>query len=224
MKYPYLFLAVLCLIGIVGAVPSGTAVSAVGNNNATFSASSAESEAWFEYGMTPETLVVWTANVTAGGAYTWTELGSPLSSGETYYVAGCDDSGCDTPVSFTVLDATPLPTTTYGILFTNATRSRFNIISMIINIPAAYTWLFPQSASTLAITIISGLVFFAIFFGLAYRTRYAAVPVLLGLITAPYLLYQNQGLGLGIPPEFQGIAQGLMYACVAGILILILKK
>ena len=56
------------------------------------------------------------------------------------------------------------------------------------------------------------------------KTRYVAVPVLVGLIAAPYLLYSNQGLGLGIPMEFQAIAQGLTYACVAGILLLILKK
>lgn len=224
MKGVWVFLLILLWIGVASAVPAGTTVSAVGNNNVTFTANSAEPVAWFEYGMTLTTLVVWTPNQTAGGAYTYTEIGSPLASGSTYYVAGCDTTGCDSPVAFTLLDATPLPTTTYGILYTNATESRFNILSMIIHIPAAYTWLFPASNQVLAITIVSGIVFFAIFFGLAFRTRYAAVPVLVGLITAPYLLYQNQGLGLGIPPEFTAIAQGLMYACVAGILLLILKK
>lgn len=225
MKALYtLILIAFWIIAAVNAVPAGTAVSAIGNNNATFSANSAASIAWFEYGMTPYTLVVWTQNMTAGGVYTWTEIGSPLTSGETYYVAGCDDSGCDTPVSFTMLDATPLPTTTYGILFTNATKSRFGLTSMIVNIPAAYTWLFPASNSALALSIMAGLVFFGIFYGLAMRTRYAAVPVIIGLISAPYLLYQNQGLGLGIPVEFQAIAQGLTYAAVAGILLLILKK
>jgi hypothetical protein len=224
MKILHIFLVSLLLVGIASAVPAGTTATLIGNNNVTFTATSAETHAWFEYGMTTSTLVVWTQNVTAGGAYTWTETGSPLASGETYYVAGCDDTGCDTPVSFTLLDATPLATTTYGVLFTNATESRFNILSMITHIPAAYTWLFPASNSALAITIVSGLVFFAIFFGLAMRTRYAAVPVLIGLISAPYLLYQNQGLGLGIPVEFQAIAQGLTYAAVAGILLIILKK
>jgi len=224
MKALYILVAALFLVGIVGAVPAGTAVSAIGNNNATFSANSAASHAWFEYGMTPTTLTVWTANVTAGGVYTWTEVGSPLTSGETYYVAGCDDTGCDGPVEFTILDATPLPTTTFGKLVTNATASRYNILAMIIHIPMAYTWLFPASNSALAISIVAGLVFFAIFFGLAMRTRYAAIPVLIGLVSAPYLLYQNQGLNLGIPLEFQAVAQGLMYAAVAGILILILKK
>ena len=224
MRGLWLVLIVLMLAGVATATPSGTTATLVGNNNATFSASSANPIAWFEYGMTDTTLVVWTPNQTAGGAYTWTETGSPLSSGETYYVAGCDDDGCDSPVSFTVLDATPLPTTTYGILFTNATESRFNILNMIVHIPAAYTWLFPATNSTLAISIMAGLVFFGIFFGLAMRTRYVAVPIILGLISAPYLLYQNQGLHLGLPIEFQGIAQGLTYACVAGVLMLILKK
>ena len=224
MKAAWVVLLILLWIGVASAVPAGTAVSAVGNNNATFSAISVLDHAWFEYGMTPSTLVVWTDNVSAGGAYTWTEYGSPLSSGFTYYVAGCDDSGCDSPVSFTLLDATPLPTTTYGLLYTNATQSKFNILMMVANIAGPYAWLFPATNKALAITIVSGIVFFGIFFGLAFRTRYAAVPVLVGLISAPYLLYQNQGLGLGIPPEFQAIAQGLTYACVAGILLLILKK
>jgi hypothetical protein len=219
-----LVFAFMAIVIPVGAVPVGTSVSAIGNNNVTFTSNSAEPVAWFEYGMTLTTLVVWTPNVTAGGAYTWTERGSPLGSGETYYVAGCDTTGCDSPVEFTLLDATPLPSTTYGILYTNGTQNKFNILTMIPNIAAPYTWLFPASNSALAITIVSGIVFFAIFFGLAFRTRYAAVPVLVGLIVAPYLLYQNQGLGLGIPPEFQAIAQGLTYACVAGILLLILKK
>lgn len=220
----YLILTTMLLVGIVSAVPAGTAVSAIGNNNTTFSATSALDHAWFEYGMTPTTLVVWTQNVTASGAYTWTEIGSPLTSGTTYYVAGCDDSGCDTPATFTMLDATPLPSTTYGILFTNATQNRFNLLLMIPLIAAPYTWLFPASNQALAISIMAGIVFFGIFFGLAMRTRYVAVPVLVGLISAPYLLYQNQGLMLGIPLEFQAIAQGLMYASVAGILLLILKK
>jgi hypothetical protein len=212
------------LIGAVIAVPAGTTVTLVGNNNATFSATSALDHAWFEYGMTPTTLVVWTPNISASGAYTWMEYGSPLTSSATYYVAGCDDTGCDSPVTFTMLAATPLPVTTFGILFTNATANRFNILMMVTNVAAPYTWLFPATNQALAISIVAGIVFFGIFFGLAMRTRYAAVPVLVGLISAPYLLYTNQGLGLGIPVEFQGVAQGLMYACVAGILLLILKK
>ena len=220
----YLAITTMLLIGITSAVPSGTTVSLVGNNNASFAANSGLDHAWFEYGMTPTTLVVWTQNVTAGGSYNWTEIGSPLTSGETYYVTGCDDDGCDTPATFTMLDATPLPVTTYGVLFTNATKNRFNLLMMIPNIALPYTWLFPASNQALAISILAGIVFFGIFFGLAMKTRYVAVPVLVGLIAAPYLLYSNQGLGLGIPMEFQAIAQGLTYACVAGILLLILKK
>jgi hypothetical protein len=218
--------ALLLQVGITYALPSGTAVSLVGNNNATFTANDGGTGTdWFEYGMTPTTLVVWTPNVTAAGSYTWTETGSPLTSGETYYVAGCDVNGCDPNVaSFTMLTATPLPSTTYGVIFTNATQSKFNVIYFILNIMGPYAWLFPASASQLAISIVMGLVLFAIFFGIAMRTRYVAVPIVVGIIVAPYLLYQNQGLGLGIPPDFLGIVQGITYACFAGILMLILKK
>ena len=224
MRYPVLLLAVFLVVGVCSAVPAAMTVSAVGNNNVTFSATSIATEAWFEYGMTPTTLVVYTPNQTAGGPYTWTEVGSPLSSGEKYYVAACDNTGCSATQTFTLLDATPLPTSTYGKLYTNATRNKFDLLMVIPNIPLAFTWLFPQTSQALALSIVAALVLFSIFFGLAYRTRYVAIPVVVGLITAPYLLYQNQGVGLGIPVEFQAIAQGITYACVAGILMLILKK
>lgn len=224
MRYLGVLIGVLLLFGICSAVPAAMTVSAVGNNNVTFSATSIEPVAWFEYGMTPTTLVVYTPNQTAGGAYTWTEIGSPLSSGKKYYVAGCDNSGCSSTVSFTMLDATPLPTTTYGLLYTNATKNKGNLLMFVVNLPLSFAWLFPATSQGLGISIVTALVLFAIFFGLAYRTRYVAIPVVVGLITAPYLLYQNQGVGLGIPVEFQAIAQGITYACVAGILMLILKK
>jgi 2-hydroxychromene-2-carboxylate isomerase len=86
-----------------------------------------------------------------------------------------------------MLTATPLPSTTYGVIFTNATQSKFNVIYFILNIMGPYAWLFPASASQLAISIVMGLVLFAIFFGIAMRTRYVAVPIVVGIIVAPYL-------------------------------------
>jgi hypothetical protein len=207
------------------AQPTGTAVSGVTNNQANFSANDGGTGTdWFEYGMTPQTLVVWTPNITASGNYQWTETGSPLTSGETYYVAGCDVNGCDNPVSFTLPAATPLPSTTFGNLFTNSTRNKFNTLMFVSNIMGPYALLFPASAATLAISIIVALVLFVVFFGLAMRTRYVAIPIVAGILTAPYVIYQNQGLGLGIPPEFLAVAQGITYACFAGILMMILKK
>ena len=227
MKYiPGIILLFLILPGIVTAIPSGTSVSAVSNQNATFSASGFDSAGgWFEYGMSPATLNVWTISQAGGGSLTWTETGSPLTSGETYYVSGCDSTGCDpNPVAFTLLDATPLPTTTFGYLITNATENKFNLLKVIPNIMLPYAWLFPQSAIPLGISITVALVLFAVYYGLAVRTRGVAIPVIMGVIGAPYLLYQNQGMNLGIPVEFQAIAQGIFYASLAGVILVILRK
>ena len=220
------FLLVLVLVGIAGAVPSGTSVAGVTNNQAVFTAADCggTGTTWFEYGMLPTTLNVWTPNITSG-ACTWTETGSPLTTDETYYVAACDTNGCDaTPASFTILSATPLPITTFGYIFTNTTFNKFDITFFIMDMLGPYTWIFPVSAAPFGISVVVAITLFAIFFGLAMRTRYVAVPVVVGILTAPYLLYSNQGLHLGIPPEFMAIVQGIMYACMAGILMIILKK
>ena len=225
MKNIVVLLVILLLVGTVSAIPSGTSVSGVTNNQAVFSANGGSGDSWFEYGMTPSTLNVWTPNITASGAYTWTETGSPLTTDTTYYVAGCDSSGCDaSPATFTILSATPLPITTYGYMFVNATRNKFDITYFMMDLLGPYTWIFPQSAVPFGMSIVVALALFAIFFGLAMRTRYVVVPVVVGILTAPYLLYSNQGLHLGIPPEFLAIVQGIMYACMAGILLIILKK
>jgi len=217
----------LALIPLALAIPSGTSATDVSNNNVTFSANGFDpAGGWFEYGMSSATLVVWTTEqIPTGGVITWTEYGSPLTSGETYYVAGCDASGCDpSPATFTLLAATPLPNTTFGYLITNATQNKFDVIKMMPLILLPYAWLFPQSAVPLGISIVTALVLFAIYYGLAVRTRGVAVPVIMGVIGAPYLLYANHGMNLGIPVEFQGIAQGILYASLAGIILVILRK
>jgi hypothetical protein len=225
MRYALAILvAFIAIVTIAAAAPAGTAVSLIGNNNATFSATTGESIAWFEYGMSDTTLNVWTPNQTAGGAYTWTEIGSPLTSSTSYYVAGCDNTGCDTPVPFTMGAATPLPTTTFGLMITNATKNKFNLLMMAGNIMLPYAWLFPANAYGLAISIVAALVLFALYYGLAVRTRGVAIPVIMGVIGAPYLLYANQGMNLGIPVEFQAVAQGIFYASLAGVIMVILKK
>lgn len=223
MRSAVLILILLAMIPLAAAVPAGTTVSLIGNNNATFSAAGFTGVGWFEYGMTPTTLVVWTSNMTLG-LDTWTEIGSPLTSGKTYYVAGCDSTGCDTPVSFTMGDATPLPTTTFGYMITNATQNKFNLLMFASNLLLPFAWLFPASAFTLAISIMAALVFFALYYSLAVRTRGVAIPVMMGVLAAPYLLYTNQGLNLGIPVEFLAVAQGIFYASLAGIVLIILRK
>jgi hypothetical protein len=218
-------LLVALLPGMALAVPTGTAASLVGNQNVTFTADNGAGTAWFQYGLTSSTLNVWTQEQEAAGTFEWTEVGSPLTATKTYWVAGCDTTGCDTsPAQFTMGNITPLPTTTYGYLITNATKNRFNMIMFLPNIPLPYTWLFPANARALALSIVTALTLFAIFYGYATRTRGTAIVVVLGIIVTPYLLYANQGMNLGVPVEFQGIAQGIFYACIAGLLLIILRK
>jgi hypothetical protein len=223
MRYSAILLILMVLIPAVAfAIPSGTTVSLVSNNNATFSASGFSGDGWFEYGMSPDTLNVWTSNITGG---TWTEIGSPLTSGETYYVAGCDSTGCDSsPVSFTMGTADPLPTTTFGYMITNATQNKFNTLMFMTNLPQPYAWLFPASATALALSIITALVLFAIYYGYAVRTRGIALVTVLAILTSGYLMYADQGMNLGIPVEFRAIAQGIFYASIAGLLLILLRK
>lgn len=221
-----ILLAVALLIVSAAATPSGTSVSLVSNNNATFTASGfAASGGWFEYGMTPATLNVWTTQQPGGGSITWTEQGSPLTSGITYYVAGCDATGCDpNPAQFTMGNATVLPATTFGYLITNATANKFNPLMFVSNVFLPYAWLFPATAQELGIAIMTALILFAIFWGYAVRTRGVALVTIMAVLTSGYLMYNNQGLNLGIPVEFMGIAQGIFYASIAGILLIILRK
>ena len=223
MRYGVLFLILMVLIPAVAlAIPSGTSVSLVSNNNATFTASGFSGDGWFEYGQSPSTLNVWTSNITGG---TWTEIGSPLTSGTTYYVSGCDSTGCDpSPATFTMGAADPLPTTTFGYMITNATQNKFNTLMFMTNLLLPYAWLFPASATALAISIITALVLFAIYYGYAVRTRGIALVTILAIITSGYFMYASQGMNLGIPAEFQAIAQGIFYASIAGLLLILLRK
>jgi hypothetical protein len=225
------FLQVLVLLFLIcisaGAAPSGTSVSAVGNNNATFSAGGFDSAGgWFEYGLTPQSMNAWTSTETPNGSsITWTESGSPLTTSTTFYVTACDATGCDpNAVSFTTLAATPFPSTTYGYLLTNASKNKYNPLMFVTNWGMPYVWLWPANAMVFGISVITAIVLFCIFYGAVIRNRGVSVPVSLGIVTAPFLLTASAGMYLGMPVEFQGIAQGCLYACLAGIFLIWLKK
>jgi hypothetical protein len=223
MKHAILFIILLVLVPVAIATPSGLSVSGVTNNAANFTASNT-GDSWFEYGMSATTLNVWTPNQSASGSYTWTEYGSPLTSGRTYYVAACDSTGCTSPSSFTLSGATPLPTTTFGYMISNLTQNKGNTLMFVMNWLLPYAWLFPLQASALAISIVTALALFAVFWGMAARTKGVAVPIIVCVIAAPYLLYANQGMHLGIPSDFLAIAQGIFYAGLAGIILIIMRK
>lgn len=217
----------LFLIASVSAIPSTQPATAIGNNNFTLSATGCAADGcWFEYGLVETSLIVWTTTEPViGGTVTHIESSAPIEPSMTYYATACDSTGCDsTPISFTTLAFTPLPVSTLGAAVNNMTQSKFNILFLPGNIMAPYVWLFPQSEKAMAMTIVFGVIFFFIYLGIWLRQRNVAGPVILGLLTAGSLLFSNQGLHLGIPVEFQSIAQALLYASMAGIFLSLLKR
>jgi hypothetical protein len=222
-----LCLFALLLIASASAIPTTLPATAIGNNNFTLSATGCDSTGcWFEYGLVETSLIVWTpTNEPVGGVVTDTEFSAPIEPSMKYYATACDVTGCDaTPISFTTLAFTPLPVSTLGAAVTNMTRSKFNLLYLPANLIAPYVWLFPQSEKAMAITIVFGMLLFFIYLGLWLRQRSVAGPALIGLLTASSLMFSNQGLHLGIPVEFQAIAQALLYASLAGLFLSLLKR
>lgn len=216
---------VMLLVGTCYAVPNTLAATNVNNNNFTLNSNGYSGEVFFKYGTNPDYQNIYTQNTSSGII---TEQGSPIQPSTHYYVSACDQTGCDsTGVELTTLAITPIPQTTFGTAITNMTKSKFNILYITYNIVTPYTWLSPSSdteTTTMFLTIIFGMMFFFIYVGLWLRTRSVATPVVIGLLTSSFILFTNQGLNLGIPVEFQSIAQALLYASLGGILLTFMKK
>ena len=214
------------LISSVSAVPTTNAAAGVTNNAATFSCAGAVGDTWFQYGTRIDILNFWSNIETpVAGAVTTTVTGQALYPSTTYYVAACDSTGCDaTPETFTTLALTPMAVSTLGTAVTNMTRSNFNLLHMPSNLVVPYGWLFPADTAQMSITIVFGMLMMFIYIGMWLRTRSVASGVVIGILTSSFILFSNQGLNLGIPVEFASIAQGLLYASLAAILLTFLKK
>jgi hypothetical protein len=221
-------IVLLAFVGVVGAIPSTLAVTNITNNGFVVGCTGAVNSTHFQYGTTPAHLNIWTSySDPSGGSVTSTEYGSPIMPSTHYYITACDSTGCDaTPEEFTTTALVPLPTSTLGNAISNMTKSRFNLLYLPANIAIPYGWLFPSDASSqsTALMIVFGMMFFFIYVGLWLRTRSVATGVIIGLLTSSFILFADQGLNMGIPPEFAAIAQGLLYASLAGILLAWLKK
>ena len=218
--HAFIFIMVLLLVACVSAIPTTNPVTMIGSNNFTLSAAGCSATGcWFEYGIIPTNLIIWTE--IGNPKY---EFGAPITTSTTYYVAACDDTGCGNIVSFDTLPPTPLATSTLGYAVNNMTRSKFNILFLVTDIFIPYTWLFPTEYATTGIVIVCGMLFFFIYVGFWTRQRGVAGPVIIGLLTASTIMFSNSGLNLGIPLEFQTVAQALLYASMAGIFLIFLKK
>jgi hypothetical protein len=218
----------LALVGVAGALPSTVAATNITNNGFTIGCTGAVNTTQFHYGTNPSNLNIWTMELSpVGGVVTSVEYSSPIMPSTHYYITACDSTGCDaTPAEFTTLALTPIPVSTLGTAITNMTRNRFNILYLPGNIAVPYGWLFPsdQGSQTTAIEIVAGMLFFFAYVGLWLRTRSVATGVIIGLLTSSFILFADTGLNIGIPVEFSAIAQALLYASLAGIILAWLKK
>lgn len=219
----FLFVAIALLVTSVCAIPTTGAALLVGNNNATLHMAGPVGDRWFQYGTQADKLNFW-SNVESTGLDI-TITGGPIYPSTTYYYTACDSTGCDTTTgSFTTLALTPMAVSTLGTAVTNMTKTNFNMLNMPQNLVVPYAWLFPADTAQMSLTIVFGMIMMFIYIGMWLRTRSVASGVVIGILTSSFILFSNQGLNLGIPVEFASIAQGLLYASLAAILLTFLKK
>jgi len=220
MKRLLLFLALLCCIASVSALPTTGAATAVSSNNATLHAAGATTPCWFVWGQQSDGETWKTPNQTAvAGVCTYTVKGSPLLGNTLFYFKACDSTGCGNELSFTTLTVTPIPTTTYGATFDNLTESGMDLTLVGINAVAPYSWLIPDFAA-----LVWGVMFGFIFIGMWLRGRDMLTPTVTGIIIGGFIFFGGQGLNLGLPTQFVDLAQGLTYASIAGTVLIIIKK
>jgi hypothetical protein len=213
-------LVCLVFVGGVHASPNTLPVTLIGSNNATLSASGADTTGWFIWGTNSDNEYWITPNQTLNGStFSYRIHSSPLFGNTLYYVKACDINGCGNEISFTTLSVTPMPTVNIGGFYTNITESGFDPLMMMYNIGGPYVW----NGQT-PITIVFMLVFSPLFIGVWARSRNVLVSLILGFITGSFFLYANQGLGLGMPPEIISVAQAFCYIAFAGCVVYIIHR
>lgn len=222
MRLLAFLILIALLIAPVVALPNTQPATLVGTNNATLNGNGAATTCWFIWGTSNLGNETWrTPNQTSsGGVCTYRIHGSPIMGSTVFYFKVCDTTGCSAnELSFTTGTVTPIPTVTYGSIFDNLTENAMDLTLVGYQSTFPYQWLVPTFA-----TLIWGLIFAFIFLGMWLRGRDVTVPALVGFITSSFLFLGNQGLNLGIPVEFTTLAQGLMYASIAGIILALIKK
>jgi hypothetical protein len=206
------------LITGVSAVPTGGAASAISSNNFTVTVAGSDGgDVWIAWG-------------TAAGAHPWASsfitgdgdvltYGAPIIGGSTIYYVACDSTGCDpNEQSLNIPAITPIPTSTFGAGYRNMSSRHFAIDSIAPNILPGYF------ATGISASLLWGIMFFFILFGFFFRTRSVRLVLILALLMSVFILSPTAGLMLGAPLMFQYVAQGLMAAAIAGVLIGFIRK
>jgi hypothetical protein len=213
-------LLTLLLVGLVQATPTTGVAFAISSNNFTVPVTGSDGgDVWIAWGQ-------------ASGAYPYASpsaepftgdgnvlvYGAPIIGGSTVYYKACDSTGCGAERSLNILAITPLPTTTFGKVYNNLTSQHFKITMIPQSIVAVY------ATTQVSITLYAGIAFFFLFVGFWFRTRSVRLALLMGLLMAVFIITPTAGLMLGAPVLFQMVAQGLMAAAIAGVLLGFIRK
>ena len=219
MKLLFVCLIAALLIGSVTAAPTTMASGGNTSNSVSLASVGTVAPCWFEWGQKSGSLSWKTPNSTPDKCVLYPIKGSPLNGNTKFYYRVCDTNGCGAELSFFTSSVTPMPTTTYSVIFSNLTESALDPQFMAMNAVAPYAWILPGFDM-----MIWFLLFFAIFVGLVLTGRGMGIPVIMGLLSAGFIFSPIAGLYLGIPPELQSVAQGVMYAALAGVVVSLIKK
>lgn len=215
-----LILSILVLVGGVCAIPTTSPSGGNTSNSVNLASVGAATPCWFEWGQQPGYLSWKTPNGTAASCLLTTIKGSPLNGGTVFYYRICDTTGCGSELSFVTTSVTPMPTTTFSTIFYNLTESGFDIQLLPWNAVQSYMWLLTPGFET----IVWFMLFMAIYLGFWLGGRSLTIPSIVGLISGVFLWYGTSGLQLGLPAGIASVAQGIMYASIAGMIVGILKK
>jgi hypothetical protein len=222
----FVLIAIALLIAPAFAVPSTPSISGISSSGFNMSSSTGQSVGWFRWGLNSAYPEWRSPNQTGGGAYLYSQVGSPYWGGLTYYVMACDVTGCSADATFTSISPTPMPQTTFGNVVTNATQTNFNVIYIVTNLAQPLLWALPASYSTngAGVTLIFGAFIAGALVSLFIRQRKVAIPVFLLLIIIGVTASTTSGLYWGLPAQLLEILEMLTYAGLAGLIMSIFKK
>lgn len=219
MKRLTILLAVLLLAGTASAVPTTGAATDVNSNGFNVSCGGISgSEAWVMFGDYPDRENWASATYTAtGGTAAVQVIGVPIYGGESVYYQCCDSSGCGNELTANIPAVTPMPTTTYGKLIQNITKSRFYVPVIGESMLQSYTQVMPS-------VVMFGTMFLFFMVGIWYRTRSVRLIMITGILLCPFILYAWSGLYLGLPSLAPALICGLLAAGLAGVLFSFMRK
>lgn len=220
-KFLTVILSLTILISIVSGVPVTGAAGDVTSNgfNVSVTGASPAGAVWIFYGdyADKENWISPPVTADGAGAATVPVIGAPLYGGEHVVFQACDSTGCGNEMTVTIPAVTVMPTATFSGLVRNITNSRFNPSVIGASILSGYTAVTPSS-------ILFGIMGFFLMIGVWMRTKSVRLIAIVGILISPFIMYGSQGLYLGVPLVGQAIAQGLLAAGLAGVLLSFIRK